>query len=336
MSILITGSEGFLGSQLAARLHAAGEDVVGLDVARGSDERPWPVAVGDVTDRALVEMLFAENDVTSVVHGGGISGPHICNQDPARVFNVNVLGTLNLFEVARLRRMPGRIVFISSSSAYGEAAEAASCVTPVVEGLPLLASEPYGCSKVACEALARAYVRQSGVDAVCPRVSIVYGAGRTAYCGITRMLKCALAGDPVPLDDGADVPLPWVYIDDLCAALEAALTTPRQSLREVDTLAYNVTGPGYPTFREIAAVVQRLVPGATLRATGEPDKYAMNARKMSLAAIRRDLGWEPRVGIEEGVSLLFDALTASQLGGRRRDPAAGEGGNRGRRGGGGR
>jgi UDP-glucose 4-epimerase len=177
-----------------------------------------------------------------------------------------------------------------------------------VEGLPLLASEPYGCSKVACEAIARAYVRQAGVDAVCPRVSIVYGAGRTAYCGITRMLQAALAGEPIPLDEGCDVPLPWVYIDDLCAALRAALATPRESLREVDTLAYNVTGPGYPTFREIATVIQRLVPGATVREAGEPDKYAMNARKMSLAAIRRDLGWEPGVGIEEGVTLLFRSL----------------------------
>lgn len=308
MSTLITGSEGFLGYRMAALLHAGGGQVVGLDVVRGAGERSWPVFTGDVTDRALIERLFAQHAVTSVIHAGGISGPHICNQDPARVFNVNVGGTLNLFEVARQRRMPGRLVFLSSSSVYGEAAEAASCETPVVERLPLLASEPYGCSKVSCEAIARAYVGQDGLDAVCPRVSIVYGAGRTAYCGITRMVKCALAGEPIPLDEGSDVPLPWVYIDDLCSALQAALETPREALREVDTLAYNVTGPGYPTFREIAAVVQQLVPGATVRETGEPDKYAMNARKMSLTAIQRDLGWEPQVNIKEGVKRLFEAL----------------------------
>jgi nucleoside-diphosphate-sugar epimerase len=266
------------------------------------------VVTGDVTDAALIDRLFAEHGVTSVVHGGGVSGPHICNQFPARVFQVNVLGTLNLFEAARLRRLPGRLVFFSSSSAYGEAAEKASCETPVVEGLPLLASEPYGASKVACEAVARSYARQSGVDAVSLRVSIVYGAGRTAYCGITRMVKAALAGEPIPLDRGCDVPLPWVYIDDLCHAVRAALEAPRANLREADTLAYNVTGPGYPTFRHIAGVIQKLVPGSATRETGEPDQYAMNARKMSLAAIRRDLGWEPRVSIEDGVKRLFQAL----------------------------
>jgi nucleoside-diphosphate-sugar epimerase len=314
MSILITGSEGFLGSRLAALLHARGADVIGLDVARSAAARPWPVASGDVTDRTLVEMLFAENDVTSVVHCGGVSGPHICNNLPVRVFETNVVGTVNLFEVARLRRLPGRIVFVSSSSVYGEAAEKASCETPVVEGLPLLASEPYGCSKVACEAVARAYVREQGLDAVCPRVCIVYGAGRTAYCGITRMLKAAAAGEPIPLDLGSDLPLPWVYIDDLCAALLAALEAPKAALREVETLAYNVTGPGYPTFREIARIVQRLVPGATIQETGEPDKYAMNARKMSGVALKRDLGWEPQVSIGQGVRRLFQAVTAQPAG----------------------
>jgi nucleoside-diphosphate-sugar epimerase len=308
MTVLITGAEGFLGTYLAQLLHANGTRVVGLDVNPGA-ARPWPVIVGDVTNRDLLERLFAEHDVTNVVHGGGVSGPHICNNTPARVFDINVLGTVNLFEVVRLRKMPGRLVFISSSSVYGEAAERASCETPVVEGQALLASEPYGSSKVACEAVARAYVRQSGVDAVCPRVSIVYGAGRTAYCGITRMLKAALAREPILLDNGSDVPLPWIYIDDLCAALRAALDAPRASLREADTLAYNVTGPGYPTFRQIAHIVRKLVPGATIRETGESDKYAMNARKMSLSAIQRDLGWTPRIGIEEGVKLLHKALT---------------------------
>jgi UDP-glucose 4-epimerase len=309
VATLITGVEGFLGRKLAHLLHSQGTPVVGLDVVEPAAERPWPVITGDVTDLALVERIFAEYDVQGVIHAGGISGPHICNNLPARVFDVNVLGTLNLFETARLRKIPGRIVFLSSSSTYGEAAEAASRVTPVVEGLPLLASEPYGCSKVCCEAMARSYAHQ-GVDVVSLRISIVYGAGRTAYCGITAMLKAALAGEPIVLDRGCDVPLPWVYIDDVVEAIRAALEAPRDRIGETDTLAYNVTGPGYPTFREIAEIIRDLVPGTTVHEGDEPDKYAMNARKMSIEAISRDLGWEPRVAIREGVALLHEGLVA--------------------------
>ena len=308
MSTLITGAEGFLGQHLAQRLHANGTKLVGLDVATSAAERPWSVLVGDVTDHSLIERIFAEHDVTSVVHGGGVSGPHVCNNFPARVFETNALGTLNLFEVARTRKLPGRIVLLSSSSVYGQAAEKSSCETPVVERLPLLASEPYGCSKIASEALLRAYVGQERLDAVSLRISIVYGAGRTAYCGITQMIKSALSKEPILLDSGCDVPLPWVYVDDVCAAIQTVLELPRDKIRETDTLAYNVTGPGYPTFREIAQHVQTLVPSAVVKETRDLDKYAMNARKMSLVASQRDLGWEPQVTIREGVDLLYQAL----------------------------
>jgi nucleoside-diphosphate-sugar epimerase len=311
MSTLITGVEGFLGRHLAGLLHAGGTRVVGLDVRAADTPRPWPVLTGDVTDRALLERLFAEHDVTHVVHAGGVPGPHVCNQCPARVFEVNVLGTLNLFEVARRRKLPGRVVLLSSSSVYGQAAERASCQTPVVESLPLLASEPYGSSKVSSEALLRAYAGREGLDAVSLRIAIVYGAGRTAYCGITKMIKSALNKEPILLDRGCGVPLPWVYVDDVSSALLAALEVPRDRIREKDTLAYNLSGPGYPTFRQIAVLVQELVPGAVIREGGAPDPYAMNARKMSLTAIKRDLGWEPRVRIADGVRLLYRALAGS-------------------------
>lgn len=307
MTVLITGAEGFIGRNLAEALHAAGTGVVGLDVA-AAGPRPWPVIVGDVTDRGLVERLFVDHDISGIVHSGGISGPHVCNTDPARVFGVNVGGTVNLFDAARKAKLAGRVVFLSSSSTYGQAAELSSRTTPVVEGLPLMASEPYGGSKVACEALVRAYVTQGWLDAVSLRVSIVYGPGRTTYCGIGRMLLAAKAGEPIPLDREADVPLPWVHIDDVVAAIRAALDAPKANIRETDTLAYNVTGPGTPTFREMAGVVRELVPGATLRETHEPDAYAMNARTMSVAAAGRDLGWVPRVKIADGVRSLFAAM----------------------------
>jgi UDP-glucose 4-epimerase len=312
MSILITGAEGFLGTHLAKLLHDSGEQVVGLDVIESPTPRPWPVVVGDVTDRAFIERLFDEHGVTSVVHAGGVSGPHVCNNFPAKVFEVNVLGTLNLFEVARLRKLPGRIVFLSSSSVYGQAAEKASCETPVVEGLPLLASEPYGATKVSCEAMLRAFNAQEEIDAVSLRISIVYGAGRTAYCGISEMIKAALADEPILLDAGCDVPLPWVYVDDVCLALQRALTVRRASIGERDTLAYNVTGPGFPTFREIAELVKSHIPAAKIEQTSDPDKYAMNARKMSLAAIERDLGWKPQVDIRQGVKLLVESFTSQE------------------------
>src|SRR2546421_5328386 len=162
MTVLLTGAAGFLGQRVAADLRGDGIEVVGLDVIdSGDDEGVDPV---DVRNRDELRQLMRERDITSVVHAGGISGPHVANDQPALVAEVNIMGTTNVLECACQLALPGRVVLLSSSSTYGEAAEAASRQTPCVETLALLASEPYGASKVGSEAMLRAYVERSGVD----------------------------------------------------------------------------------------------------------------------------------------------------------------------------
>ena len=80
------------------------------------------------------------------------------------------------------------------------------------------------------------------------------------------------------------------------------------------THAFNVTGPGYPTFSEIAATIAELVPGTNVEQSDEPDKYAMNARKMSLEASAQGLGWVPQVAIDSGVARLVDHVRGQQPG----------------------
>jgi nucleoside-diphosphate-sugar epimerase len=91
----------------------------------------------------------------------------------------------------------------------------------------LLASQPYGSSKVAYEALKRSYIAQFEIDAVALRVSIAYGNGRQTYCGITRMLHGAVAEGVVVVDRDNGLPSPWIYVDDLVGAVIAALTATR-------------------------------------------------------------------------------------------------------------
>lgn len=308
MATLITGIEGFLGKKLARVLHNNGFDVIGLDITQPKEVRPWPTLAGDVSNKSLIKKIFREHQIERIIHAGGISGPHVAASDPAKVFEINIQGTLNLFEAARLHKMAGRMVFISSSSVYGQAAERASIEHPVVERLPLLASESYGASKVACESMARAYVNQENLDIISLRVSIVYGPDRATYCGITEMLKAALSKEPLILRKGADTPLPWIHIDDVTSAITSALEVPKEQIKETEMLAYNVTGPGYPTFREIAEIIQELIPGTSIEERDESDPYAMNARKMSLSAIKRDLHWEPQISIKQGVASLYKAL----------------------------
>lgn len=307
MRILITGVDGFLGRDVAARALADGHHVVGVDVGPAHHGHGWDHRQVDVRDTGALLSLLRDESITDIVHGGGISGPHVANDDPPRVTDVNIVGTVGLFEAARRVGLPGRVVLLSSSSTYGKAWEERSRTRACVETDVLLAGEPYGSSKVASEAMMRAYVDEFGLDAVALRISIVYGPRRTTYCGITEMIGQARDSGMIRLHRQADRPLPWVHVSDVCAAVAAALAAPRANLVNGGVRAYNVTGPGRPTFAEIAAAVVAALPGTVVEQGDEPDAYDMNARSMSIEAARSDLGWIPQVTVQDGVRDLVRA-----------------------------
>lgn len=301
MRILVTGVNGFIGRTFAGTARDRGHHVVGVDI--GPAAAPgWDHHELDVRDSDALHALLQREAITDIVHGGGISGPHVANENPPLVVDVNLVGTVGLFEAARRVGLPGRVVLLSSSSTYGRAWEERSLTRECVETDALLASEPYGSSKVASEALMRAYVDQFGLDAVALRISIVYGPRRTTYCGITEMIGQARERGVITLPRRADLPLPWVHIGDVGDALAAALSAPRENLGGDGVLAYNITGPGRPTFTQIATAIVAALPGTTVEHGDEPDAYDMNARSMSVAAAARDLHWRPRITIEAGVA----------------------------------
>lgn len=308
MSILITGINGFLGNHLADYFHAKGSSVIGLDVDIGSFSKPWPVFIGDLTKRAFIENFFKENEISQVIHCGGVASLPAPDRNLSQIFEVNVNGTLNLFEACRTHRLCKKLVFISSAAVYGSHAEASSIQRPVIESDPVLSCEPYGCSKIACESLLRAYASRSEMEMLALRLSMIYGPGRVTYCGITQMLKSALAGGPIVLARGADLPLPWIYIDDVCFAIDKVLSLPKQGFKDVEALAYNLAGPGSASLKEIAQIVQALVPKAVIQESTERDIYAGNPRRIDISAVQRDLGWEPKVTIAEGVRSLYKFL----------------------------
>ena len=148
-SVLVTGASGFLGAAVTPRLSQAGHRAIGLDPVPASDPARRHV-IDDLSDRRrLTELLRAEN-VTHVLHCGGVSGPMVLADNSMRVIDINVRGSLNLLQAALATGIK-TFVYCSSVSALGDFYEQ----EPIDSDYPLRPTSTYGSSKAAMDMVLR-------------------------------------------------------------------------------------------------------------------------------------------------------------------------------------
>ncbi|MFG1257663.1 NAD(P)-dependent oxidoreductase [Xanthobacter flavus] len=289
-AILVTGVGGLLGGATARRLHAAGRRVIGMDTLPVTN-LPFPVLRHDLPDPHGWHAAIARHGVDAVIHAGGISGPMVLRDTPARICAINLQGLVDLLEAARVHKLR-RVVWFSSVNAYGPRAS----LDPVDETAALHPDTVYGATKAAGEALIEAFRTEHGVDAVALRVASCYGPGRTTACLIRTLVEDALAGRVTAVRPADHRTRQHVFVDDVISAIVAALDAPALA-----STAYNI-GPGRAQeLDEIVAAVREAVPGA--RAELREDGLAWNVfplGPLSIAAAQRDLGFLPSTPLAEG------------------------------------
>jgi len=277
MKTLITGG-GFLGLRLARALLAQGQSVRVLDVApapASAADIEW--MLGDVSSLETVALALA--DCTHVIHLAALLTP-ACAADPVRGAQVNLLGTLNVFEAARRAGLK-HVVYASSAGVYG----------------PDDATQPrpttlYGTWKLAAEGIARAYLADHGLSSVGLRPFVVYGAGRELGLSSGPSLACraAVRGEAYTIPFTGRTGL--VYVDDVVRAFAAALS-PLQAGAQVFDL------PGViASMDEVIAEIGRQVPGARLSASGPPLPIAPDIAATDFSAV---LGAQPVTSLADGI-----------------------------------
>ena len=203
---LITGAKGFIGAWIVKELVDRGDQPLVFDIDTESarlaalltPEQMVSVQLlqGDITQFKDVEGAIVDHGITHVLHLAGIQVP-FCAADPLRGAMINVVGTLNVFEVARRRRdLVQSIVYASSAAVFGP--EEAYGGGTVPEGAPLLPGTHYGVYKQCNEGNARVYFLSDGLSSVGIRPGTVYGVGRDRgmTSGPTKAIKAAVAGQP--------------------------------------------------------------------------------------------------------------------------------------------
>ncbi|CAN0624935.1 NAD-dependent epimerase/dehydratase [Burkholderia multivorans] len=287
MRVLVTGGSGFLGAWIMKRLLARGMECVGFDLranprlidalapARAAAVR-WHT--GDIANAA--DTARALEGCDAVIHLAGILTPD-CAANPVRGAQINLIGTLNVFDAARAAGIK-RVLYASSAGVFGPD-----------DGAAPLPQTHYGAFKLACEGSARAYWHDHGIASVGFRPLVVYGAGRETGSSAGPSLACRAAarGEPYTIGFGGATGL--VFADDVAAAYEAALLQPIEGAHAF-TLAGEITPVG-TLIERIAAIV----PGARIDADGPPLPIA--TAFPDDPALTRLLPGLPQTALEDGL-----------------------------------
>lgn len=312
MKILLTGAAGFIGSHLAERLCARGDQVVGFDnfdafYPRTVKERnlvslrrtdTFSLVEGDLTEPGDLDRAFtaAGGKVDLVVHLAALAGVRPSLSQPARYTEVNVTGTVNVFEAARKREVT-KIVFASSSSVYGSGsvvpfAENDVCATPL---------SPYAATKRAGELLAFSENHVHGTSVTCLRFFTVYGPRQRPDLAIAKFTRLIAMGKQIELYGDGSTSRDYTWVDDIIDGVVASID---QMARETEGRfrIYNLGGSRTTTLKGLVDMIAVGLGKKPVIAWKAEQPGDMKHTHASVALAGKDLGYAPKTDIEVGIA----------------------------------
>lgn len=316
---LVTGAAGFIGSHVCEALLRRGWRVVGLDnfdpfydpslkrrnlaevtAGGGAD---FNFIEADIRDGSAMRALFESVRPEAVVHLAARAGVRPSIAEPALYASVNVEGTTNLLEAARLSGC-GRFVLASSSSVYGDNPKTPFAETDDVNE-PI---SPYAATKRACELIGHTFHHLYGMPVACLRFFTVFGPRQRPDLAISSFMRKIVSGERIPMfGDGASS-RDYTFIDDIVAGVLASIDrVPDHGFR-----VWNLGGSSPVTLREMIDAVARAVgkPAIVESLPAQPGDVERTFADLDRSL--RELGYVPRTPFEEGLRLQWQWLRASR------------------------
>lgn len=303
MKILVTGGAGFIGSAFV-RLAIAetGHSVVNLDkltyagnlenLTAVENHARYRFVCGDICDAGLAGGLIAEIRPDAIVHFAAESHVDRSILSPEPVVRTNFNGTFTMLEAAK-RNGVGRFLHVSTDEVYGSLEPPAEAD----EAYPLNPSSPYSSSKAGSDLLARSYFVTFKLPVVITRASNNYGPHQFPEKLIPLMIANAFEDQPLPVyGDGQQV-RDWLYVDDHCRGIFAALEKGRDG--EIYNIGGNRSLPNLDVVRKVIALTGKsedLIRYVKDR-PGHDRRYALSSEKLM-----SETGWSPVMNFEEGLS----------------------------------
>jgi len=318
MNFLVTGGAGFIGSHVCEQLLRSGQAVWAFDDLNDSyDPRvkqrnlrevqsqpgPFTFVQGDLTQRAAIEALVKSVKFDQVVHLAARAGVRPSLEQPALYQRVNVEGTVNLLEAARLAGV-GKFIIASSSSVYGINAK-----VPFSEQDPIFSAiSPYAASKLACEALGHVYHHLYGLDVVMLRFFTVYGPRQRPDLAIYKFARLIRAGKPVPLFGDGTTARDYTFISDILQGVMAC--TQRPFGYEIFNLGESQT----VTLQRLVALLEKVLDREAAIEHHPPQPGDVPLTCADISKARERLAYNPQVDIEEGLKRFARWFDAAESG----------------------
>jgi UDP-glucuronate 4-epimerase len=320
MAILVTGAAGFIGSQVSQALLARGQAVIGIDnlndyydvglkrarlqrlegnrLNGAAGFRFLPV---DIADRQAMEDLAAREGegIEGIVHLAAQAGVRYSLTNPFAYVASNLIGHMTVLELARHLPKLQQLVYASSSSVYGGNTKVPFSIEDRVDD-PL---SLYAATKRADEALSISYAHSHGLAQTGLRFFTVYGPWGRPDMAYFSFTKAIFDGEPLRIFGDGSMRRDFTYVDDIVAGVLAALDRP---IDAGEHRVYNLGNNAAASVNDLIAAIEAATGRKAIRNEVTPPPGEVAATWADIEASRRDLGFQPKTALPEGIRRFVD------------------------------
>ena len=309
MRVLITGGAGFIGSNLAEELVKEDYEVVIIDnLSTGREENlssfknKITFVRGSITDFEL--MKKACRDVSFVFHQAALASVQRSIEEPKRVAEVNILGTLNVLLAARDSSVD-KVIYASSSSVYGDTPE-----LPKRESMRCMPKSPYAASKLAGEEYCRIFIEVYGLKCICLRYFNVYGPKQNAFSEyaavIPKFITRVLKNKPPVIFGSGEQTRDFTFVKDVVKANILAM-------KSNATGVFNIAGGKRISINELAYKIISMLGKDLKPEYTEPREGDVMHSLADISLAREKLGYVPSYDIDKGLKKTIEYFKSAAI-----------------------
>ena len=322
MKVLVTGSAGFIGSNLSLRLLERGDEVIGLDnlndyyevslklarLERNQAFSSYTEARIDLADADAVDQLFRDHEIQRVVNLAAQAGVRHSIENPHAYAEANLIGFLNILEECR-RAEVAHLVYASSSSVYGGNRKLPFSVHDSVDH-PI---SFYAATKKANELMAHCYSHLYGVPATGLRFFTVYGPWGRPDMAIFLFTRALLAGRPIKVFNHGEMERDFTYVDDIVEGVARLIPMAPVPDPDFDTLSpdpgtswaphriYNIGNSRPEKLMDMIAILEELTGCEAVKEFLDMQPGDVPATSADVADLEDAVGFRPATPLREGL-----------------------------------